>query len=231
MQRRTLLLTGMAAGLAAPGHAAPKPVVLELFTSQGCSSCPPADALLGEQARQPGVIALAWHVDYWNRLGWRDPYASRDWTARQHAYAAALREEVYTPALVIDGTVMVVGSDRPAVRQAIRNASGLTTMVSLVRTPDALTARIDPLPPGASLLMVSYTPRAATSVGAGENGGRRLQEYRIVRSARMIDAAAGLIALPPIADDQGVVLLVQDSDLRIRGAADAPAVTSPRESS
>src|SRR5665213_916820 len=85
----------------------PTPVVLELFTSQGCSSCPPADAYLGELVRQPGVIALAWHVDYWNTLAWTDRYARRTWTARQRAYAEHLGSEVFTPALVINGGTMV----------------------------------------------------------------------------------------------------------------------------
>ena len=226
MRRRTLLLASLTTGFAAPA-----PAVLELFTSQGCSSCPPADALLGELARQPGLITLAWHVDYWNRLGWRDPYASREWTDRQRAYAKALRDEVYTPALVINGAAMVVGSDRHAVQQTIRTAPALDVTVSLSRTPDTLTARVGSLPPGASLLAATYDPRAATSVAAGENAGRRLQEYRIVRTARVIDATPGQITLPPIPEDQGMVLLVQDSDHRIRGAADAPPVTSPRGSS
>jgi len=104
MRRRTMLTGGLAAGtMAAAGTpslaAVDPPAILELFTSQGCSSCPPADALLGELARRPDVIALAWHVDYWNYLGWRDPHASKDWTERQRAYARLLHDEVYTPAL------------------------------------------------------------------------------------------------------------------------------------
>src|ERR1700683_5269841 len=90
--------------IAARARAVPAPMVVELFTSQGCSSCPPADALLGDLVRRPGVIGLAWHVDYWNSLGWRDPYASRAWTDRQKSYAKYLRGEVFTPALVVNGT-------------------------------------------------------------------------------------------------------------------------------
>ena len=82
----------------------PKPVVLELFTSQGCSSCPPADELLTELGKHDDVIALAFHVDYWNHLGWRDPFSSRSWSRRQERYAAALfRGRVYTPQIVVDG--------------------------------------------------------------------------------------------------------------------------------
>src|SRR5580704_15223543 len=104
-------------------QAAPLPVAVELFTSQGCSSCPPADAFLGELVGRPGVIGLAWHVDYWNSLGWRDPYARREWTDRQKTYAKYLDGEVYTPALVVNGATMMVGSDKAAVRRAIDQAA------------------------------------------------------------------------------------------------------------
>jgi len=100
MRRRTLMTAVAASAFGARVQAAPKPVVLELFTSQGCSSCPPADALLGELTRRSGVIALAWRVDYWDHLGWRDPFASRTATARQRAYGRQIGGGVYTPALV-----------------------------------------------------------------------------------------------------------------------------------
>src|SRR5262245_4669569 len=95
-----------------------EPVVLELYTSQGCSSCPPADALLSELAREREVpvIALAYHVDYWNRLGWRDPFSSRDWSARQGQYVRVMKlDSAYTPQLVINGSRQVVGSNAFAI--------------------------------------------------------------------------------------------------------------------
>src|SRR5580693_9439677 len=103
MRRRGLLsATLLTLPLAATrAWAEPAPVVLELFTSQGCSSCPPADALLGELSREAGIIALAWHVDYWNGLGWRDRFSRPEWTERQKSYAQKLQDEVYTPALVV----------------------------------------------------------------------------------------------------------------------------------
>jgi hypothetical protein len=121
----------MALAASPAARAGEAPVVLELFTSQGCSSCPPADALLGELVRRPNVIALAWHVDYWNGLGWRDPFATRLATDRQRAYAVRLHAEVYTPALVVNGAVVVVGSDRAAVAQAIGQAPPLSVPVAL----------------------------------------------------------------------------------------------------
>src|ERR1700733_1912152 len=151
MRRRDLLIVSLPAmpliatrGLATPDR--PRAVVVELFTSQACSSCPPADAFLGELSRQPGVIALAWHVDYWNNLGWRDPYAQRSWTDRQRRYADQLRDEVYTPALVVNGSTMIVGSDRSAVYATISQMTDLPLRVALRRTDGGLEAALDPLP-------------------------------------------------------------------------------------
>src|SRR6266545_881299 len=140
--RAALLVLALAAPAAAGGcdpgggdaaAATPAPagaraaVVVELFTSQGCSSCPPADRLL---TRLPGsidgvlVLPLAFHVDYWDDLGWRDPFSSADWTARQKRYAAAIAGgHVYTPQLVVQGREDMVGSDRGAVEDAIRRAA------------------------------------------------------------------------------------------------------------
>jgi len=222
MHRRNLMLGGLAAALAGSANAAEAPVVLELFTSQGCSSCPPADALLGELAQLPNVIALAWHVDYWNSLGWRDPYASRQWTERQQAYAVHLRDEVYTPALVVNGASMVVGSDRAAVGAAMRQAPALPVPVSLRRRGDSLEAEIAPDSQILTRLLVIYDREHATDVASGENSGRRLQEYRIVRGLRSVEGTGNLLALPGIASTQGAVLLLQGSDWRMRGAADLP---------
>jgi hypothetical protein len=96
------------------------PVVVELFTSQGCSSCPPADALLGEFAKQQNVIALAYHVDYWDGIGWRDRYSMPEATVRQRRYVESLRQSsAFTPQAVIGGSRSFVGSDRPGIVAAI----------------------------------------------------------------------------------------------------------------
>ncbi len=226
MRRRNLLLTAAAAGLARSAHAAPSTVVLELFTSQGCSSCPPADALLGTLAHQPGVIALAWHVDYWNGLGWRDAYATPTATERQRAYAARLHDDVYTPALVVDGGEIVVGSDRHAVAKAITRATTPAVFVQLRHDAAGAAAEIGATAAPVSALLVSFDPMRVTAIGAGENGGRRLTEFNIVRQATVLGTWQGpsrRIALPPPGPGRGAALLLQAEDLRIVGAAAWPA--------
>lgn len=227
MRRRDLLVTASTVLAIRAARAATRAVVLELFTSQGCSSCPPADALLGELSRQPGVIALAWHVDYWDRLGWRDPYASKLATDRQRAYAARLHDEVYTPGLVVNGEAIVVGSDRRAVAAAMAEASELSLAAALQREPGGVTAAIGETPAPLSALLAVYDPERATAVGAGENEGRRLREYCIVRAthqARTTGGAAQTLRFPAIAPQQGAVLLLQGNDLRVVGAADLTPV-------
>jgi len=206
----------------ARASAAPVPVVLELFTSQGCSSCPPADALLGELTRQPATIGLAWHVDYWNSLGWRDPFAQSAWTERQKAYAKHLNDEVYTPALVVNGAAMVVGSDKAAVRQAIDRAVPPPIAVALRRTASGLEAEIAATANPATALLVTYDPEQATPVGAGENQGRRLIEYRVVREATVLNELMPRMTLPSIPENRGAVLLLQDAAWHVVGAADLP---------
>jgi len=222
MRRRDLLIAGMSLPIAVESQAAGPAAVLELFTSQGCSSCPPADAYLGELSRQPNTIALAWHVDYWNSLGWRDPFASAQSTARQRAYAAQLRDEVYTPALVVNGAKIVVGSDRSAVTQAIATTPP-PTILPLRRTPAGLESMASDLPAGASALLAFYDAEAATPVAAGENAGRRLKEYRIVREAREVPLTGGRIVMPAPPSGQGAALLIRDARWRIVAAADSPA--------
>ncbi len=222
MQRRTFLT----AALTAPSlawAAGPSPTVLELFTSQGCSSCPPADALLGKLAQRPDTITLAWHVDYWNYLGWKDPYADKRWTERQRDYARHLRGEVYTPAMVVNGATMLVGSDGYGVTQAIASAAPLTAEVGLRRTASGLEAQLLRVPAGATAQLVIYDPENATAVRAGENAGRHLKEYRIVREIRDVALSAEPVALAAIGPTQGAALLLRDASWRLIGAADLKA--------
>src|SRR6516162_11255938 len=110
----------------ATAEAGERPIMVELFTSEGCSSCPPADALLTELAGRPDVLALSFHVDYWDRLGWKDPFSSPAATERQQRYAELLRlATVYTPQMVVDGKWQAVGSDHAEVKRAL-DAAGHT---------------------------------------------------------------------------------------------------------
>ena len=231
MRRRDLVTASLALPLfatrprAAPLPATPPvPVVLELFTSQGCSSCPPADALLGQLVRQPGIIGLAWHVDYWNRLGWRDPYARPEWTERQQTYARALSGDVYTPALVVNGAALMVGSDERAIRQAIQKSPPPPLTVTLRRGPSGLEGGISPTATPVSALLISYDPQQTTQIGSGENGGRRLTEYRVVRDALALEKLASAMTFPMVPEDRGAVLLVRDAAWRVVGAAEVSPV-------
>ena len=227
MRRRDLIAAAIATGLASPSRAATMPVVLELFTSQGCSSCPPADALLGTLAKRPGVIALAWHVDYWDRLGWRDRYASREATARQQAYARQLGDEVFTPALVIDGAEVVVGSDRTAIEKAIAAARPMPVPITLTRTEDATMVEIAAASTAVRALRIVYDPEQATDIAAGENSGERLREYRIVREVEILgewDGSARRFTAKPSAPGQGMVIMLATDDLRVIGAVDQPPI-------
>jgi hypothetical protein len=233
MRRRSLIKASVATAAtwslsasAGPPVASPmvlpvaSPVVIELFTSQGCSSCPPADALLSELARRPEVVALAWHVDYWNHLGWHDPYASAEWTKRQRRYANLLNDEVYTPALVVNGAHMVVGSDRSAVQAAMAEPHPLPVGVELRRAEHGLMAWLGPRQDDAVVSLLIYDASHSTGVRAGENGGRTLREAHIVRSASVFEPGdATAVPLPDIALDQGAVLLVQNRDWVVLGVA------------
>lgn len=202
-------------------QADPRPRVVELFTSQGCSSCPPADALLGELAHRDDVIALAFHVDYWNNLGWEDHFSSAAATERQTIYGQTMHlDSIYTPQMVIDGTRDVVGSRRDAVLsllagkrdgvgiKAARDGNDLVVSVDSAGT-DGKTAK------AGDVLLVAYSDTAETKVPRGENAGRTLREFNIVRGFWRLGAWTGTAAtlrfdkakLP--ADATRIALLVQ----------------------
>jgi hypothetical protein len=225
VRRRTLIAAAMATGIVSAARAAAKPVVLELFTSQSCSSCPPADALLGQLTLRSDVIALAWHVDYWDHLGWRDKFSSRTATARQQAYARQLGGGVFTPALVVNGATVVVGSERAAVDAAIAAAATLPVAVTLHRSEDTIAVDIGAASGPVRVQRIVYDPEHATDVSAGENDGTRLREYRIVREVETLadwDGTARRLAAKPPGPAQGLAIIVQSADLRILGAADLP---------
>lgn len=176
--------------------AAMPPVVVELFTSQGCSSCPPAEAFLSELAEEEGVIALELHVDYWDYIGWEDPFASPHMTQRQRDYARDLElRYVYTPQMVIDGRYNVVGSHRPEVRAAIGQAT-LRGKTLAVEFSDEDGGKIiipeGPAPPGgATVWLAIYDGRHETEVKRGENRGKTLINRNVVRELEELAVWSG----------------------------------------
>jgi len=206
----------------------PRPSVLELYTSEGCSSCPPAEEFVAELAQRRDVLPLSFHVDYWNDLGWRDRFTAEEATPRQRVYAGTLRRNsVYTPQAVIDGEADYVGSDRRSILAALSRArEGVATRLAIA---DAnLTVTVGALPGGtpADVLLISYLYQATSQIGRGENSGRTLQEFNIVRSVVRLGSWDGsersfhapLASLPR--DATHVALIVQAAGQRaILGAA------------
>jgi hypothetical protein len=207
------------------------PVVVELFTSQGCSSCPPADAYLGKLADRHDILPLAFHVNYWDYIGWKDPFASNIATERQYSYGHALGlNMVYTPQMVVGGTHDAVGSDENAVSRAIEmDASRPKLKLTVVR--DASGAYRVEIPAGpagnaATVWVALFDHAHKTPVARGENSGTTLIEYNIVREWRKIgdwNGKAEQIALnlTPESDEyDACAVLVQEGGYgAIRGAA------------
>ena len=169
----------------AQGAEAGSPVLVELFTSQGCSSCPAADALLAKLAGRDDVIALALHVDYWDYIGWKDKFASPVYTARQKGYAASSgSSRIYTPQMIVNGTYDVVGNRAMDVADIIQRAAGDATPVRLraSRSGDTVSIHVETTRPvGASdIHLVSYTPSQTVDIQRGENAGRKLTYTHIV---------------------------------------------------
>lgn len=169
------------------GQSQPK-VVAELFTSQGCSFCPPADALLNELAKDPQVLALTLAVDYWDYVGWKDTLALHGHSLRQKAYADQRPDKkVFTPQLVVDGVHAAKGSDRAAVQRALmtaRSDSDLNVPITVRREGDALEitlARDATLEDGAELWACPVARSQTVSIGRGENGGRSVTYVNVVR--------------------------------------------------
>jgi hypothetical protein len=202
-----------------------RPVVVELFSSQACSSCPPAEVLLTDLARRRNdVLPLSFHVTYWNNLGWRDPFSFPAATERQRAYAATIGEQsVYTPQMVVDGTQSFVGSDRNEAEAAIRRAKAgqiVAAPLHLERRGEDLMIDVGAGAGPGTVLLVGFDPEHDTAVGGGENGGRRLQESNVVRSIQAIGQWTGKplrLEQPLPAGDQFAVLL-QAPNGRIVGA-------------
>ena len=175
-----------------PVSAQGAPVVVELYTSQGCSSCPPADAMLHDLAQLDGVIALALHVDYWDYIGWKDEFADPAHAKRQRSYAAvAGRRSVYTPQMIINGTSDIVGGRKAEVLDVIARHAAVPPMVHLdvQRAGDVLTikARLRGPAPGPMVVqMLRFQPMRKSRITRGENAGKLLEYANIVQDLRIL---------------------------------------------
>lgn len=199
-----------------------RPVVVELFTSEGCSSCPPADRFLTELSGRGDVLPLAFHVTYWNSLGWRDPYSFEGATARQASYAARLGGGSYTPEMVVDGRRGLVGSERGEAAAAIAASRGdASVAVRLGRSGSDVSVTVGAGAGHGRILLIGFDPRHETQVGRGENAGHTLTESNIVRSMKMIGSYDGAAVSLNAARGAGAdaAVLVQGGDGRILGAA------------
>ncbi len=212
--------------------------VVELFTSEGCSSCPPADAVLADLGRDaPSVYALEFHVDYWDALGWRDPFASADYANRQRQYARSFgTSSLYTPQMIVGGTDGFTGSDRDRARASVARAlaRGGQMGVSLgVHTPvgDAVSVDVDcaAAPPGSVISVALVQRDATTDVRAGENAGRSLRHTSIVRAFATAPAGPSTLTLrlPPSVPRQAleVVGFVQRD---VHGSGGMPILAAAR---
>jgi len=208
-----------------PADATERPVVIELFTSQGCSSCPPANAYLNELVRQQrDVLPLAFHVTYWDRLGWKDPFSLSAATDRQARYGSRFGDGSYTPEIVVDGISGHVGSDRTQVGTAIdhaRRAGSTATAIKLARSGGQLTVDVGGGEGRGRLLLVGFDHRHETAIRRGENGGRTLEELNVVRSVRTLGewSGAALRLTEPMPQAEDAAVLLEAPDGRIVGAA------------
>jgi hypothetical protein len=226
-------------GFAAAGPRA----VLELFTSQGCSSCPPADKVLGQFAKDPSVIALSLPIDIWDYLGWKDTLALPGHAVRQRAYAKMRGDrQVYTPQVVVNGDMHVLGSDRAAIEQAIaqtnHNAAIMSVPVLLSTAQDELKVTVKAVPGEQAHGEVWLCPLAtaiAVAIGRGENSGLTITYHNVVRGWRKLGEFAGTDATwrVPLSEIEhhsvdGAAVMVQEGTRAEPGIVLGAALTSFR---
>lgn len=218
------MIAALFALLALPAAAETRPVVVELFTSQGCSSCPPAEAFMRDLAARPDLVALEWHVDYWDDLHagasgvWKDPFSAPEHTRRQRAYNKALtgRASAYTPQLVIDGAAETVGSRRAEIERLIADRPDTENKASIAfggRGGDlTVTASA---PPGATVRLVRFAKALVTRVERGENAGKTLAEAHVVRRQDVLGVTGAdplTVAARAPAAGEGCAVLIEDGD-------------------
>ncbi|MEM9782056.1 MAG: DUF1223 domain-containing protein [Pseudomonadota bacterium] len=211
-----LVLSAVAA-LGAPRAASAEGVLVELFTSQGCSSCPPADRALGELAGRPDVVALSFHVDYWDYLGWRDTFADALFSARQFAYRDTWGARVvYTPQMVVGGDLPVQGNRADEVNDAVavaQESAGDGQIV--IERGKMVTARLEGLPDEAVIWTVRYVREADVVIKRGENAGRTIAYHNVVRNIARLGTAGeapAALTLPQPGPDEGIAVWAQGGD-------------------
>jgi hypothetical protein len=191
-----------------PAHADPRAVV-ELFTSQGCSSCPPADKIIGELAKDPSIIALSMPIDYWDYLGWKDTLADARFSARQKAYSQMRGDrDVYTPQVVVNGSAHVIGSDRGGIESAISNtekAEGVMSVpVTMTQAGKQITVSVaasnkGPAARRGEVWIGAVSKAVPISISRGENRGREITYHNVVRNLLKVgdwDGSAGSWTVP-----------------------------------
>jgi len=231
-RRRLPAFLSLLAMLATPALAAEPRAVVELFTSQGCSSCPPADRVLGELAKDDRVIALSVPVDYWDYLGWKDTLAQHAHSMRQRGYAGSRGDrQVYTPQVVVNGTMQAIGSDRRAIDAACKNAAKAALPVNLTRNGNDIEVDIGAGQGApASVWLLTVVRATPVAIGRGENSGRTVTYSNVVRSWRRLAEWTGApmksaLSLPELdaKDADAIVVLVQPGSVEnpgpIRGAS------------
>jgi hypothetical protein len=226
-----------------PADAAEPRAVVELFTSQGCSSCPPADRIIGELAKDPSVIALSMPIDYWDYLGWKDTLADARFSARQKAYSQARGDrDVYTPQVVVNGSAHLIGSDRAGIENAIGNtkkADGVMSVpVSMTIAGKQITVTVaasgnSPATAHGEIWICSVSKAIPISVGRGENRGRDLTYYNVVRNLLKVgdwngSSGSWTVPLENISREgvDAAVVYVQDGSHEKPGAMLGAAYTS-----
>ena len=215
--------------------------VLELFTSQGCSSCPSADRLLGRtitKAKKDGknIFALSFHVDYWNRLGWTDPFSAKEYSERQNEYASKLRlNSVYTPQMIVNGAREFVGSDESGLNEAVGKSLGVNAIAAFKTITATLQNSEAPQVQfslqgnyaGCNINFALVSLSETTSIKRGENGGLTLTNENVVRQFVTVPASAeGTVSFKsspiPAGNNMTIVAYIQNNrDLKIIGAAKA----------
>ena len=235
----SVIALGAAAVAAVPparGQQTAAPAVLaELFTSQSCSPCPPAQEFFAELAEEPGVVTLEWHVDYWDDLvygrygQWKDPYSDPAFTARQRQYNQVLRgtRSVYTPQAIVGGVTETTGSRRQTIRQLIEDAGSPQASLTF-GTRDGIATLTVATEEAAEIWLAFFEPEAETHVQRGENHGRALKSRNIVRQQRSLgrlSTGTATYGLPEGQEGWSCAVIVQaPGSGRVLAAADCPAV-------